>query len=73
MDAHHHSCCASPDTLALLTGEGYTVSVRTLYVNAPEASALSWGDAETIFVDPQTGLRLGANDLRSPDSAAVGW
>ena len=69
----HEPFFTSPDTLALLTGEGYTVSVRTLYANAPEASALSWGDAETIFVDPQTGLRLGANDLRSPDSAAVGW
>ena len=35
--------------------------------------ARTWGDAETLLVDPKTGLRLGANDLRSPDSAAVGW
>jgi hypothetical protein len=31
------------------------------------------GDAESIMVDPKTGLRLGANDLRSADSAAIGY
>jgi gamma-glutamyltranspeptidase/glutathione hydrolase len=45
----------------------------TQAVDAPEASARTWGDAETILVDPMTGLRLGANDVRSPDSAAAGW
>jgi gamma-glutamyltranspeptidase/glutathione hydrolase len=63
----------SPDTLALLRGDGYTFTLRTLYPNAPESTAHTWGDAETIEVDPKTGLRLGANDPRSPDSAAVGW
>jgi gamma-glutamyltranspeptidase/glutathione hydrolase len=69
----HEPFFTSPDTVALLEGEGYTLSVRTLYPNAPEASAFTWGDAETILIDPRTGLRLGANDWRSPDSAAVGW
>ncbi len=69
----HEPFFTSPDSVALLEGEGYKLSVRTLYPNAPEASALTWGDAETILVDPRTGLRLGANDWRSPDSAAVGW
>jgi gamma-glutamyltranspeptidase / glutathione hydrolase len=63
----------SPDTLALLRGDGYTFTLRTLYPNAPESTAHTWGDAETIEIDPKTGLRLGANDPRSPDSAAVGW
>jgi gamma-glutamyltranspeptidase/glutathione hydrolase len=69
----HEPLFASPESIALLKDEGYTVSLRTLYSNAPESGALTWGDAETIFVDQRTGLRLGANDLRSPDSAAVGW
>jgi gamma-glutamyltranspeptidase / glutathione hydrolase len=63
----------SPDSMALLRNEGYTFTLRTLYPNAPATTAHTWGDAETILVDPQTGLPLGANDLRSPDSAAVGW
>jgi gamma-glutamyltranspeptidase/glutathione hydrolase len=63
----------SPDSIALLRNEGYTFTLRTLYPNAPPDTAHTWGDAETILVDPRTGLRRGANDLRSPDSAAVGW
>jgi gamma-glutamyltranspeptidase/glutathione hydrolase len=69
----HEPFFTSPDSIALLKDEGYTLSVHALYQNAPEASALAWGDAETIFIDPRSGMRLGANDLRSPDSAAVGW
>jgi gamma-glutamyltranspeptidase / glutathione hydrolase len=69
----HEPFFTSPDSVSLLKGEGYALSVRTLYPNAPEAGALTWGDAETILIDPETGMRLGANDLRSADSAAVGW
>jgi len=69
----HEPFFTSPDSLEVLTKEGYSLSIRTLYPNAPEDIAHTWGDAETILVDPKTGLRLGANDLRSPDSAAVGW
>jgi gamma-glutamyltranspeptidase / glutathione hydrolase len=69
----HEPFFTSPDSAELLRGEGYTLATRTLYPNAPEASARTWGDAETILVDPKTSLRLGANDLRNPDSAAVGW
>lgn len=69
----HEPFFTSPDSAELLRKEGYTLTSRTLYPNAPESSARTWGDAETILVDPRTGLRQGANDLRSPDSAAVGW
>jgi gamma-glutamyltranspeptidase/glutathione hydrolase len=31
------------------------------------------GDAEGILVDPETGVRLGASDPRSPDAAAIGY
>jgi hypothetical protein len=63
----------SPDSMAVLRNEGYTFMLRMLYPNAPAATAHTWGYAETILVDPHTGLPQGANDLRSPDSAAVGW
>jgi gamma-glutamyltranspeptidase/glutathione hydrolase len=69
----HEPFFTSPDSAELLKAEGYTLTIRTLYPNAPEANARTWGDAETVLIDPKTGLRLGANDLRSPDSAAVGW
>ncbi len=63
----------SPDSVGILRKEGYELATRTLYPNAPPTSAHTWGDAETILVDPGTRLRLGANDLRSPDSAVAGW
>jgi len=63
----------SPDTIELLRAEGHAIALRRLYPNEPEASARTWGDAESILVDPGTGLRLGANDLRGADSGAVGW
>jgi gamma-glutamyltranspeptidase / glutathione hydrolase len=63
----------SPDSISMLRNEGYTFTLRTLYPNAPPDTAHTWGDAETILVDPRTGLRRGANDLRSPDLTAVGW
>jgi gamma-glutamyltranspeptidase / glutathione hydrolase len=69
----HEPFFTSPDSIELLTKEGYSLSTRTLYPNAPEEIAHTWGDAETILIDPKTGLRLGANDLRSPDSGAIGW
>jgi gamma-glutamyltranspeptidase / glutathione hydrolase len=69
----HEPLFASSETEAILTTEGYTLATRSLYPNAPVTMARTWGDAETILVLPLTHLRMGANDLRSPDSAALGW
>ncbi len=63
----------SPDTMRLLEAKGHTLTARKLYPNDPDAAARSWGDAESILIDPTTGNRLGASDPRSPDSAAVGY
>lgn len=63
----------STDTLELLRARGHTLTPLKLYPNDPEAASRTWGDAESIFIDPNTGRRLGANDLRSPDSAALGF
>jgi hypothetical protein len=69
----HEPFFTSPDTVAILEKQGYTLRTRKLYPNSPEAEGRTWGDAESILIDPQTQHRLGAHDLRSPDSAAVGW
>ena len=68
---HHEPFFTSTDTMDLLRAKGHTLATRKLYPNDPEASARTWGDAESILIDPATGIRLGANDSRSPDSAAV--
>jgi hypothetical protein len=57
----------------MLRSQGYVLTTRSLYPNAPGAIGHTRGGAESIMVDPATHLRLGANDLRSPDSAAEGW
>ena len=63
----------SPDTVAILQKEGRAMMARKLYTSSPEAEGRTWGDAESIKIDPANGHRLGAHDLRSPDSGAVGW
>lgn len=63
----------SPDTLAKLRAMGHQFAASRLYANAPEAEGRNMGDAESILIDPKTGLKLGANDPRSPDSGAVGY
>ena len=57
----------SPDTLAILTRMGYTLKVGTPW-GAPYQ-----GEAETVGVDWEHGLLLGAADPRVPDSRAVGY
>jgi gamma-glutamyltranspeptidase/glutathione hydrolase len=51
----------SPDTLALLRQRGHTVR---------QLSAM--GSAQSILIDPETGLRHGAADPRRPGALAVG-
>lgn len=63
----------SPDTLAQLRAMGHHFAASRLYANAPEAEGRNMGDAESIMIDPKTGMKLGANDPRSADSAAVGY
>jgi gamma-glutamyltranspeptidase/glutathione hydrolase len=56
----------SEDTIALLKAKGHTLKERVASEGAYQ------GDAETILVDPKTGLLLGAADPRKPDSKAIG-
>jgi gamma-glutamyltranspeptidase/glutathione hydrolase len=54
----------SPDSAALLKAWGHHLQNR---------ENLIVGDAETVAIDPATGRRLGASDLRKPDSLSVGY
>ncbi|HYC71878.1 MAG TPA: gamma-glutamyltransferase [Opitutaceae bacterium] len=56
----------SADTAALLRSRGHDLLERKSYEGGYQ------GDAETVAVEPATGMRLGAADPRKPDSAAVG-
>lgn len=62
----HETHGISPDTAALLRDRGHTLQQRVSYEGGFQ------GDAETVAVDPKTGVRLGAPDPRKPDSGAVG-
>ncbi|MDP2138555.1 MAG: gamma-glutamyltransferase [Candidatus Didemnitutus sp.] len=57
----------SADTEAALQARGHLIKERTSYEGATQ------GDAESIAIDPKTGLRQGAADPRKGDSAAVGF
>jgi len=54
----------SPDSVALLKARGHILQERDNVIVS---------DAETVAIDPDTGRRLGAADLRKPDSQAVGY
>lgn len=57
----------STDTANILKSLGHSSKERASYEGAYQ------GDGETIMVDPETHLRLGASDLRRGDSKAVGY
>ena len=57
----------STDTATILKSLGHSFKERASYEGAYQ------GDGETIMVDSQTNLRLGASDLRRGDSKAVGY
>ncbi len=54
----------SPDSVALLKARGHMLQERDNVIVS---------DAETVAIDPATGMRLGASDLRKPDSLTVGY
>jgi len=57
----------SADVIAALQSKGHALQERRSYEGAYQ------GDAETIAINPQTGLRSGVADPRKSDSKAVGY
>jgi gamma-glutamyltranspeptidase / glutathione hydrolase len=52
----------SPDTVKLLRNMGHQTTVESY-----------WSDGECIEVDPRSGARLGATDVRNVSGAAIGY
>jgi len=69
----HEPFFASPDTIAALRDRGHAFTLRRLYANESNRVARYFGGAHSIMRDPDTGLLLGINDDRNPDSAAAGF
>jgi gamma-glutamyltranspeptidase/glutathione hydrolase len=63
----------SSDTIALLAAKGHRFGQRRIWENVPEDEGRNQGDAESIMIDPKSGLRMGASDPRNADAAAVGY
>jgi gamma-glutamyltranspeptidase/glutathione hydrolase len=59
----HERYGMSPDTIEKLRAMGHTVVDSGRYQ----------GEAETIWIDPQTARRHGAADPRHPDTKAIGY
>ncbi len=71
----HEPAAFAEDVASTLKAKGHKLITRSLYGEEGRLAhyRLYWGDAESVLVEPVTGLRLGANDPRSPDSGAVGY
>ena len=69
----HEPFLASPDSIDALEAMGHTFALRRLYKTESASAARYWGDAESILVDPESGLLLGVSDRRSPDAAPAGY
>mgnify|MGYP003676617429 CR=1 FL=1 len=63
----------SPDTIKALESMGHVFGLRKLYAEQSEAAARYWGDAESIFIDPETQRLIGVSDKRKPDAAPAGF
>ena len=70
---YHEPFLASPDSISALEKMGHTFALRRLYKTESESAARYWGDAESILIDPKSGLLLGVSDRRSPDAAPAGY
>jgi gamma-glutamyltranspeptidase/glutathione hydrolase len=60
----------SPDTLNVLRAMGHHIQVG---IPAGSFAVPYWSDAECIFIDPKSGDRLGATDMRNSTGKAMGY
>jgi gamma-glutamyltranspeptidase/glutathione hydrolase len=67
----HEPGFASEAVMNELKAKGHELRLRKLYPNDPPRWSGTQGSAETIVVDPVTGLRTGMPDGRRPGTAAV--
>lgn len=67
----HEPDFADEATMAALRAKGHDLRLRKLYPNDPPRWSGTQGSAETIVVDPVSGVRAGAPDPRRPGTTAV--
>jgi gamma-glutamyltranspeptidase/glutathione hydrolase len=67
----HEPGFAAPEVMEALKAKGHELRIRKLYSNEAPRWSGTQGSAETIVVDPATGLRSGVPDNRRPGTAAV--
>jgi gamma-glutamyltranspeptidase / glutathione hydrolase len=67
----HEPDFATEATMAGLLAKGQTLQLRRLYPNDPPRWSGTQGSAETIVVDPVSGVRSGVPDPRRPGTTAV--
>ncbi len=72
-DLKHEPFLTSPDTVQTLESMGHVFALRRLYAEESEAAARYWGDAESIWLDPDTNRLIGVSDKRMPDAAPAGF
>jgi gamma-glutamyltranspeptidase / glutathione hydrolase len=68
---NHEPDFASAETMAGLRAKGQVLRLRRLYPNDPPRWSGTQGSAETIVVDPLTGVRTGVPDPRRPGTTAA--
>ncbi len=64
---------ASPDSIRDLEDMGHVFALRKLYAEQSADASRYWGDAESILIEPETGLLIGVSDKRYPDAAPAGF
>lgn len=69
----HEPFFSSPDTIEALRGKGHAFALRRLYAAETNRMARYFGSAQSIMIDPDTGLLLGVADRRKPLAAAAGF
>ncbi|MCU0793194.1 MAG: gamma-glutamyltransferase, partial [Opitutaceae bacterium] len=67
----HEPDFPAPEVVEALKSKGHELRIRRLYSNEAPRWSGTQGSAETIVVDPATGLRTGVPDNRRPGTAAV--
>jgi len=71
---HYEPDGLAPAVLEDLRIRGHTLAIHAIYQDAADPARRDrylQGDAETIWIDPVSHLRLGAADPRQPDARAV--
>ncbi len=69
----HEPFFTSPETIEILRDRGHNFALRRIYAHESNRVARYFGSAQSIMVEPETGVLLGVSDPRRPTGAARGY